>query len=100
MGDRAEKSFDTLVEILVEELAYTYAQVLQRGEMTLEVDGGKQTCVVLPLFPIWDKDGTQEIPAVTCDLGGGPVELVCRYGLIRAERRPFYIIKATWSPAA
>lgn len=41
MGDRAEKSFDTLVDILVEELAYTYAQVLQRGEMTLEVDGGK-----------------------------------------------------------
>ena len=93
MGDRAEKSFDTLVEILVEELAYTYAQVLQRGEMTLEVDGGKQTCVVRPLFPIWDKDGTQEIPAVTCDLGGGPVELVCRYGLIRGRKETFLYYK-------
>lgn len=92
VGDRAEKSFDTLVEILVEELAYTYAQVLQRGEMTLEVDGGKQTCVVRPLFPIWDKDGTQEIPAVTCDLGGGPVELVCRYGLIRGRKETFFVL--------
>lgn len=93
VGDRAEKSFDTLVEILVEELAYTYAQVLQRGEMTLEVDGGKRTCVVHPLFPIWDKDGTQEIPAVTCDLGGGPVELVCRYGLIRGRKETFLYYK-------
>lgn len=57
------------------------------------MDGGKQTCVVRPLFPIWDKDGTQEIPAVTCDLGGGPVELVCRYGLIRGRKETFLYYK-------
>ena len=48
-----KRAFDTLVEILVEELAYTYSPGAPAGaEMTLEVDGGKQTCVVRPLFPI------------------------------------------------
>ena len=88
-GDRAKKSFYTLTERLVEELGFIYAQVLQRGEMTLEVDDGLRNRVVRSRFPLWDKNGPQEIPGVTCDLGVGPVELVCRYGLLRSRKEPF-----------
>lgn len=92
-GDRAEKPFETLVDILREELAYTYAQVLRRNELTLEVVTETKTLPVLPLLPVWDNRTLQELPAVPCDLGGGAVNIVCRYGLIQANKKTYLYYK-------
>lgn len=86
-GDRAEKSFDALVELLREALAYTYAQVLLRNELTLEIMTEAETLPVLPLLPLWDSRTLGEIPSLPYDLGGGTVHIACRYGRIQASQK-------------
>lgn len=86
VGDRAEKTFDVLVQILVEELAYTYSEALKNRELELTVIAGDECFPVKPLFPQWDAQFFRELPATQLDLGGGPVELQCRYGLIHSSR--------------
>lgn len=84
-GDRAQKSFQTLTEILVEELAYTYSHVLEAGELHLTVLAGENRYPVSPLFPEWDGRFCRDLPPTVEDLGGGPVEIRCQYGLIHSS---------------
>ena len=88
-GDRTEKSFSTLVEILVEELGYTYAPILESGELNLSVVTDKKTYSVTPVFPEWERNCMKEIGPTTVDLGGGPVRVYCCWGLIRSSKDNF-----------
>lgn len=85
-GDRAEKPFGVLVDILLEELGYTYAPILEVGEMELAVVVADHVYPVKPVFPSWDLNCFDEIPPTTLDLSGGPVTVSCCWGLIRANR--------------
>lgn len=85
-GDRTEKSFETLVDIIWEELGYTYAPILEDGEMELVVMTGGHEYPVIPIFPDWDLCCFDELPATTLDLGGGPVTVNCCWGLIEGKQ--------------
>lgn len=85
-GDRTEKPFDVLVDILLEELGYTYAPILEAGEMELAVVVADHVSPVKPVFPTWDLNCFNEIPPTVLDLGGGPVTVSCCWGLIRADK--------------
>ena len=80
--------FSRLVALLEEELRYTYADIIRADDASIEVvaipTSGKAQCHKLkPLEPDW-KDGYTDIKPTTIDLGGGPVTVSGRYGLITA----------------
>ena len=85
-GDRTDKPFEVLVDILLEELGYTYAPILGNGEMEMAVVVGDHVYPVEPVFPTWDPNCFKETPPTVLDLGGGPVTVNCRWGLIRADK--------------
>lgn len=89
-GDRTEKSFETLVDILLEELGYTYAPILEDREMELVVMTGGHEYPVVPIFPDWDLRCFDELPPTTLDLGGGPVTVNCCWGLIEGKQDNYY----------
>lgn len=85
-GDRTDKPFEVLVDILLEELGYTYAPILGNGEMEMAVVVGDHVYPVEPIFPTWDPNCFKETPPTVLDLGGGPVTVNCCWGLIRADK--------------
>ncbi len=63
----------------------------ERHEQLLSLDA---------LEPEWDGDAV-ELPETKLDLGGGPVTVRCRYGLIiKSKSNAIVFIKATWRRAA
>ena len=85
-GDRTDKPFEVLVDILLEELGYTYAPILENEEMEMAVVVGDHVYPVEPVFPTWDPNCFKETPPTVLDLGGGPVTVNCCWGLIRADK--------------
>ena len=85
-GDRTDKPFEVLVDILLEELGYTYAPILENKEMEMAVVVGDHVYPVEPVFPTWDPNCFKETPPTVLDLGGGPVTVNCCWGLIRADK--------------
>lgn len=85
-GDRTDKPFEVLVDILLEELGYTYAPILGNGEMEMAVVVGDHVYPVEPVFPTWNPNCFKETPPTVLDLGGGPVTVNCCWGLIRADK--------------
>lgn len=61
-GDRTDKPFEVLVDILLEELGYTYAPILGNGEMEMAVVVGDHVYPVEPVFPTWDPNCFKETP--------------------------------------
>lgn len=97
---RSEVSFSKLTDYLAEELRYTYGRILRAGEFWInltEVDlGGKvrRHLVNAPLEPQWAEGTRVDLPRVAVDLGGGPVILECRYGLVNANEGTLLHYKA------
>ena len=89
-----ETSFEELMDILEEHLSFTYANILESGEIRIELvehtGDQSKTRQVQALVPHW-KDGTVvEVPPQTLDLGGGALEIRCRYGEILPGRERGY----------
>ena len=86
LNSKKQLSFDDLVDILTENLRYTYAKVLEEENIQIEVisDNGRhiKTQVLQPLFPTWADGTLVELPVQTYDLGGGPISIQCKYGSI------------------
>ena len=83
---RTPADFCQLVDYLAEELRYTYAPLLASGKLLLSIlrceqNGHEQLLALDALEPEWDGDAV-ELPETKLDLGGGPVTVRCRYGLI------------------
>lgn len=83
---RTPADFCQLVDYLAEELRYTYAPLLASGQLILSIlrceqNGHEQLLSLDALEPEWDGDAV-ELPETKLDLGGGPVTVRCRYGLI------------------
>ena len=85
-GDRTDKPFEALVDILLEELGHTYAPILDDGEMEVAVVVGDQLYPVEPIFPYWELNSIHDILPTDLGLGGGPVSVRCYWGLIRADK--------------
>ena len=85
-GDRTDKPFEALVDILLEELGHTYAPILDDGEMEVAVVVGEQVYPVEPVFPYWELNGLHDILPTDLDLGGGPVSVRCCWGLIHPDK--------------
>lgn len=85
-GDRTDKPFEVLVDILLEELGYTYAPILDDGEMEVAVVVGDQVYPVEPVFPNWELNSFHDILPTDLDLGGGPVTVTCHWGLIHPDK--------------
>jgi hypothetical protein len=87
---RGEAAFPELVEYLKEELRYTYASLLEKGQVSFDLTWttgkGKTGTAWLaePLAPTWEKVRT--LPTVETDLGGGPVTIRCLYGSIVPDK--------------
>ena len=90
---RKKMSFQELMLRLKEHLCHTYARILERGEVRIELaweDGtARRQEVLTPLFPVWLEGTLVELPPQTYDLGGGDITLECRYGLIRGSRENY-----------
>jgi hypothetical protein len=96
-GKRGDVTFLELVAFLEEELRYTYANLLDRKEVSFMltfIDEGADPddlWITEGLHPHWQPDATKDIPPVSVDLGGGPLEIRCRYGsILRSEDNAFY----------
>ena len=85
-GDRTDKPFEALVDILLEELGHTYAPILDDGEMEVAVVVGDQVYLVEPVFPYWELNSIHDILPTDLDLGGGPVSGRCCWGLIHPDK--------------
>lgn len=85
-GDRTDKPFEALVDILLEELGHTYAPILDGREMEVAVVVGDQVYPVEPVFPYWELNGLHDILPTDLDLGGGPVSVCCCWGLIHPDK--------------
>ena len=85
-GDRTDKPFEVLVDILLEELGYTYAPILDSGEMEVAVVVGDQVYPVEPVFPYWELNSLHDILPTDLDLGGGLVRVTCHWGLIHPDK--------------
>ena len=85
---RAPASFAELAALYREDLAYTYASVLENESIKILViqnENGKETRYdIKPLVPDWQK--VNVLHAVPADLGGGSVTLECAYGTISASK--------------
>lgn len=83
-NSRKKPSFQPLAAILRENLRYTYADILSRGDITLKLiieENGEATEETLqPLFPCWDPATYKEIAPQNYDLGKGNVKISCQYG--------------------
>lgn len=90
-------SFRHLADILRENLRYTYSRILEEQAVRMElviIDGGdEQPEMLTPLLPVWKFEPTV-IPPQMIDLGGGPVQVSCRYGTILADRENLIYYKA------
>lgn len=88
-GQKSKRSFEQLIEILEERLCYTYAEILRKKELRLnlcwERSGVEYSKVLVPLLPQWEDGTLVELPDQVVDLGGGPVTISCRYGSIRPD---------------
>ena len=88
-----QKTFWQLVDILEEDLRYTYANILYNGEAEIElvVSDGKTSRQkkLKPLFPQWETGTLQELPVQKYDLGGGSIQIHCRYGSICTEKNNY-----------
>lgn len=86
-------SFEELVAALREELRYTYATILLNREVEIELVTQEGTNVkrelLTPLLPQWDGSTLVELPVSTFNLGGGNLEIFCRYGSIRGNENNF-----------
>lgn len=97
---KIKRNFEQLTDILGEHLRYTYADILQKGELVIclssEDSGTVRNKYLTPLLPQW-KDGTlEELPAQSFKLNGDMSEdedcvesnvedyvtIHCRYGTI------------------
>ena len=85
-----QKTFWQMVDILEEDLRYTYADILYKGEDDIElvVSDGKASRQkkLKPLFPQWEAGTLQELPVQKYDLGGGSLQIHCRYGSICSDK--------------
>ena len=88
-----QKTFWQLVDILEEDLRYTYANILFNGEAEIElvVSDGKinRQKKLKPLFPQWEVGTLQELPVQKYDLGGGSIQIHCRYGSICTDKNNY-----------
>lgn len=86
---KAKLSFEQLVDILSEHLRYTYADILARREISMELcwENGKKNGrkMLDALLPQWEDGTLVELPDKCVDLGGGPLTIRCRYGAIRPD---------------
>lgn len=86
---KTKLSFQQLVGILCEHLRYTYATILQRRELILnlvwESDGQEHSQFLEPLLPQWEVGTLVELPdqeIVFDELGKEKLTISCRYGHI------------------
>lgn len=91
---RAKADFRQLVGYLAEELRYTYAPLIADEQLILSIlccdqSGHEELIELTPLEPEWDGDPI-ELPESEVDLGGGPVSIRCRYGLISKSKNAMY----------
>lgn len=91
---RAKADFRQLVGYLAEELRYTYAPLIASEQLILSIlccdqSGHEELIELTPLEPEWDGDPI-ELPESKVDLGGGPVSIRCRYGLINKSKNAMY----------
>ena len=87
---RAKADFLRLCGCLKEELAYTYANILEEDGIKIKVicrdEEGAETCSDLaPLKPLWEEKSKDYV--CTADFGGGEVTVRYCYGTIRASRQ-------------
>jgi len=87
-GKRLGKTFDVQMAVLAENLGYTYSKAISDGELSIHLtfirkDGSAEQCSIAPAEPVWAIHFDH--PACTVDLGGGPVEIHCRYGLMHKK---------------
>ena len=85
-GDPTDQPYETLVDIPLEELGYTYAPILADREMEVAVVAQDQVYPVKPVFLYWELNSFHDILPTQLDLGGGPVRVCCRWGLIHADK--------------
>lgn len=84
---RVEPTFEEYIGYLVEELRYTYAPLLERGELCFIItavskDYNDSFVVEAPLKPDWVDGENRKVPPVKTDFGGGEVTLHIHYGTI------------------
>ena len=85
-GVKTKPLFTRLAAILEEDLRYTYANILDKGDASIEFiiapkEGKASRAVLKPLLPDWKSDPAEMGP-VFIDLGGGPVIVSGEYGHI------------------
>lgn len=90
---KKQMTFEELMLRLKEHLCYTYARIMEAGEVRIELNcehgGVRRQELLAPLFPTW-MDGTLvELPAQKYDLGGGTITIECRYGLIEGSKENY-----------
>ena len=92
-GKHKEIPFDRLMAILKEHLRYTYAAILEAGEMGIEVitKAGENEMreMLVPLLPSWEDGSMVDIPKRKVNLGGGSLQVSCRYGRILPSKQNF-----------
>ena len=89
-SSRKKPSFQSLTALLRENLRYTYADILCKGDLTLQLvieENGEETEETLqPLLPLWDPSTFKELPIQDYNLGNGNVKLSCQYGDLLPNR--------------
>ncbi len=84
---RVEPTFEEYIGYFIEELRYTYAPLLARGDVGFTITAiakDYRTAFVVdePLEPVWIEGADRELPPIQTDLGGGEVTLHIHYGII------------------
>ena len=94
----ANVTFSALVSYIVEHLRFTYAEILDRGEIILKViakdlSGNETAETLMPLLPNWQGGVVQEQNNIECDLGGGKLLADFRYGQIEPSEGNVFFFK-------
>jgi len=85
---RRTTGFEDLASFLAEELAYTYAGILETGAVRLKLitvdrSGREKHQAICPADIPWVDGTLVEVGPVRADLGGGKVTIRCEYGTIQ-----------------
>lgn len=96
-NSKTKLSFEQLIGILGEHLRYTYADILKRKELILnltwENSGLERSMFLSPLLPQWEAGTLVELPDQEIKLdeeGKEKLTISCRYGLIRPDEDTYF----------
>lgn len=97
-GLKFKTDFKHLVEYLIETLRYTYSAILRDNDICIEVvyrdkKSTMKSQILTPLKPVWEPGSCHDVPDIHCDLGGGPVTIKMRYGLIYRSKSNYIYYK-------